>query len=123
MRPAWRTIQVGDDDERVAEPFDGFENRRELEARARRGRSPWLGRSPIGTNTAPNRGAGCAAVFASAVAAGTIASRNGSASVAPIPLIIVRRDNDFLLMNISITSKTVVVQAFRPAVSMPACHA
>ena len=37
------------------------------------------GRSPSGTNTAPKRRTGAAAVLASAVRAGTIESRNGSA--------------------------------------------
>jgi hypothetical protein len=60
----------------------------------------WLGRSPIGTNTAPKRRVGAAAVRAVAVSAGTMASNNGKASAAPIPLRTVRRGNDRLVMNI-----------------------
>ena len=56
----------------------------------------WLGRSPIGTNTAPNRFVGFAAVCAAAVNAGTIASSNGSARVAPRPRRAVRREICFL---------------------------
>src|SRR5215470_3619354 len=50
------------------------------------------GRSPSGTKTAPKRFNGFAAVCAVGVNAGTIASKNGSAIPAPIPLRIVRRD-------------------------------
>ena len=46
----------------------------------------------------PSRGDGFAAVFASAVPAGTIASSSGSASVAPIPRRKVRRGSDDLVM-------------------------
>src|SRR6187431_2289474 len=41
------------------------------------------GRSPSGTKMAPKRVTGAAAVFTTAVKAGTIASSNGNASVAP----------------------------------------
>ena len=42
---------------------------------------------------------GLAAVWESAVAAGTIASRKGNASVTPAPLSIVRREMCFFVMN------------------------
>jgi hypothetical protein len=58
------------------------------------------GRSPSGTNTAPKRFGGFAAVLAVAVKAGTIASRSGNASVAPIPRRTVRRGKAVLKMNI-----------------------
>jgi hypothetical protein len=45
-------------------------------------------------NTAPNRRAGAAAVCAVAVIAGTIASSNGNARVAPIPRNTVRRGSE-----------------------------
>jgi hypothetical protein len=61
----------------------------------------WLGRSPIGTNTAPKRRGGFAAVFAVAVSAGTMASRKGSASAVPTPRRNVRRGNDSFVMNIA----------------------
>ena len=61
----------------------------------------WLGRSPIGTNTAPNRLVGAAAVLTVAVMAGTIASRSGSESVAPRPRRTVRRDSDAFVMNMT----------------------
>src|SRR5688500_10618463 len=61
----------------------------------------WLGRSPIGTKMAPKRRVGAPAVLTDAVSAGTIASSSGSASVAPIPRSIVRRDNAFFVTNIS----------------------
>jgi hypothetical protein len=48
----------------------------------------------------PNRLRGLAAVPASAVAAGTIDSSRGSASVTPVPLRKVRRERCFLVMNI-----------------------
>src|SRR5687767_9383119 len=60
----------------------------------------WLGRSPIGTNIAPKRRTGAAAVFAVGVRAGTIASSSGRAKVAPRPRNTERRDNDALVMNI-----------------------
>src|SRR5688572_27394090 len=46
------------------------------------------------------RGAGLAAVWASAVEAGIIASSKGSAIMPPTPLSMVRRDRCFLVMNI-----------------------
>ena len=61
----------------------------------------WLGRSPIGTKTAPNRLVGAAAVFAVAVRAGTIASSSGSESVAPRPRRTVRRESAVFVMNIA----------------------
>ena len=60
--------------------------------------------APLGTNTAPKRGGGFAAVFAMAVNAGTIASRNGSATAAPIPRRNVRRGSDSFVMNMRVTS-------------------
>src|SRR5688572_1015982 len=61
----------------------------------------WLGRSPIGTKMAPNRRVGAPAVLTVAVSAGTIASSNGSARVAPIPRSIVRRDNALFVTNMA----------------------
>src|SRR5678810_1034326 len=55
------------------------------------------GRSPIGMNTAPKRIVGVADVRASAVAGGTMASRKGSASEAPMPRNTAGRDNDVLV--------------------------
>src|SRR6185295_14808857 len=60
----------------------------------------WLGRSPIGTNTAPKRRGGFAAVCVVAVNAGTMASSSGSASVVPMPRRNVRRGSDIFVMNI-----------------------
>src|SRR5919197_537428 len=56
---------------------------------------------PCGTKRPTNRGFGLAAVCASAVAAGTIASSSGSASVAPAPFKTVRREMCFLVRNIN----------------------
>ncbi len=52
--------------------------------------------------TKPSRRTGLAAVFASGVAAGTIASSNGNAIVAPTPRRNVRRGMNFFVMNILI---------------------
>src|SRR5688500_10661174 len=49
----------------------------------------------------PMRGMGLAAVFASAVFAGIIASSNGSAMLAPTPFRTVRRDKCFLVINMA----------------------
>src|SRR5262245_31473880 len=57
--------------------------------------------APCGMYTAPNRVRGAAAVLTVAVIAGTIASSNGSATVAPTPRRNVRRGNDSLEMNIA----------------------
>jgi len=57
--------------------------------------------APFGTNTAPNRNSGLAAVFDWAVRAGTIASSSGRATVAPTPLRNVRLGSDFLVMNMT----------------------
>ena len=67
---------------------------------ARSPRRPWRacqasGRSPRPTNTVPKRRTGFAAVLACAVSAGTMASRNGRATVAPTPRRIARRESDF----------------------------
>ena len=59
---------------------------------------------PCGTKQPTNRGFGLAAVCASAVAAGIMASRNGSASVAPAPRRTVRREMCFLVINMSSVS-------------------
>src|SRR5262245_3256999 len=56
---------------------------------------------PCGTKRPTNRVLGLAAVCASAVAAGTIASSSGSASVAPAPFKTVRREMCFLVRNIN----------------------
>src|SRR5260221_12938734 len=55
---------------------------------------------PFGTYITPKRFTGLAAVPASAESAGTMLSRNGSASVAPMPRRTVRRGIAFLEMNI-----------------------
>src|SRR5439155_795120 len=55
---------------------------------------------PLTTYITPNRTAGLAAVFCSAVSAGTMPSSSGSASVAPMPRSRVRRGSDFLVTNI-----------------------
>src|SRR6266568_1744867 len=57
------------------------------------------GAIPWGTKQPTNRGFGLAAVCANAVAAGTMASRNGSASAAPAPRRTVRRGMCFLVIN------------------------
>ena len=54
--------------------------------------------------TNPSRRTGCAAVFASGVAAGTIASRSGNAIVAPIPHRKVRRGMNFFVMKLTVLS-------------------
>src|SRR5215467_6156772 len=56
--------------------------------------------APCGRYTNPSREVGLAAVFASSVRAGTIASSRGSASAAPAPFRNVRRGRCFLVMNI-----------------------
>src|SRR5215831_9994027 len=58
------------------------------------------GRSPSGTNTAPKRFKGFAAVLAVGTRAGTIASRKGRAIAVPIPRSTVRRDTNFFVANI-----------------------
>ena len=55
--------------------------------------------APFGKYTAPNRCGGFAGVCASAENAGAIDSRNGSASVVPIPRSIVRRDSARFVTN------------------------
>ena len=61
----------------------------------------------------PSRGEGFAAVFASAVAAGTIASSSGKASVAPIPRRKVRRGSDVLVMIMTAISSSETVRSGR----------
>src|SRR4029434_742031 len=53
---------------------------------------------PLGTYITPKRLTGFAALLPTAVNAGTMPSSNGSASVAPIPRSILRRDNAFLVI-------------------------
>src|SRR5687767_4654848 len=55
----------------------------------------------FGTYTTPKRLIGLAAVFVTAVSAGTIPSSNGNATVAPMPRSIVRRDMAFFVIIIS----------------------
>ena len=55
--------------------------------------------APCGTYTKPTRGFTAAAVFASAVPAGIIASSSGRAMAAPAPLSIVRRERCFFVRN------------------------
>lgn len=59
---------------------------------------------PIGMKTNPSRRTGWAAVFASGVAAGTIASSSGKAMVAPMPRRKVRRGMDFFVMKLMVFS-------------------
>src|SRR6185503_13345884 len=66
----------------------------------------WLGRSPIGTNTAPKRRVGAAAVRTVGVRAGTIASSSGNARVAPSPRRTVRRGSACFVMNIRCSLST-----------------
>src|ERR1700716_722394 len=54
---------------------------------------------PFGTYTTPKRFTGLAAVLARADSAGTMLSRNGNASVAPMPRSTVRRGTAFFAMN------------------------
>src|SRR5262245_61525445 len=62
---------------------------------------------PCGTKQPTNRGFPAAAVCASAVAAGIIASRSGRASVAPAPLRTVRRGMCFFVKNIALSTMSV----------------
>ena len=62
------------------------------------------GAAPWGTKQPTNLGFGLAAVCASAVAAGTMESRNGSARVAPIPRSTVRRDMCFFVIIMVVAS-------------------
>jgi hypothetical protein len=55
--------------------------------------------APFGKYTAPNRCGGFAGVWARADSAGTIDSRNGKASVVPMPRSMVRRDNALFVTN------------------------
>src|SRR5688500_9354048 len=61
---------------------------------------------PCGTKQPTNRGFGVAAVCASAVAAGTIASTSGRASATPAPRRTVRRGMCFFVINIVMTPLT-----------------
>src|SRR5262245_4439455 len=63
--------------------------------------------APCGTYTKPRRGATFAAVFPCATRAGTIASRNGSATVAPSPFSSSRRAMCRFVMNIAVLSPSV----------------
>src|ERR1700722_18427544 len=56
---------------------------------------------PCGTKQPTKRAFGVAAVCASAVEAGIMASKRGSASAAPPPRRMVRRERGFLLLNIA----------------------
>ena len=59
--------------------------------------------APLGMYTKPSRRTGFAAVLASAVAAGTIASSSGNARLTPMPRRNVRRGNAILLMNMTVS--------------------
>src|SRR5690606_14239306 len=61
--------------------------------------------APWGKYTKPRRGLMAAAVFASAVCAGIIASSNGSAIAAPAPCRTVRRERCFLVRNMALASR------------------
>src|SRR5690606_8235225 len=69
--------------------------------------------APCGKYTKPSRRPGVAAVFASAVPAGTIASSNGSAIDAPAPRSTVRRDRCFRFRNIARSSSNPLLQGRR----------
>ena len=56
------------------------------------------GLSPRGTKTTPKRVSGFAAVWAMGVIAGAIASRNGRATVAPMPRKTARREICFFML-------------------------
>ena len=60
----------------------------------------------------PSRTCGFAAVCASAVRAGTIASRNGSAIVTPTPRMNVRRERCFLIQDAHLVSLPVTAVSF-----------
>ncbi len=100
VRALQRPVEVRDDRHRIAERLERLEDRAELEAGAGRRRRPVAGplahRHEDGAE-APRRRR---RRLRSAVSAGTIASSNGSARVAPSPRSTVRRDNDVLVMNI-----------------------
>jgi hypothetical protein len=73
--------------------------------------------APFGKYTAPKRNAGLACALAIGVSAGTIDSRNGSASVVPRPWRKTRRGSDFFVMNIERSlSPASGPRAVRPAV-------
>src|SRR3954465_14633500 len=78
---------------------------------------------PFGTYITPNRCTGFAAVFAIADSAGTMLSSIGSATAAPIPRRIVRREMAFFAMNISFLSgSSPRISPSRTALSIPALH-
>ena len=62
---------------------------------------------PLGTYTAPKRLIGLAAVFSTAVRAGTIPSSSGNATVTPMPRSTVRRDIFFFVIIIGPVSSSV----------------
>src|SRR3954469_8030260 len=69
--------------------------------------------APCGKYTNARRGLGFAALCASTVPAGIIASSSGSAIVAPAPLRTVRRDSFFLKTNIYSPPKLLVCCGLR----------
>src|SRR3954468_22711684 len=85
---------TGSSDDRIGDSSSSFPT----DFGVQRGRS-----APIGMKTNPSRFTGAAGVAASAVAAGTIASRSGSDSAAPTPLRNVRRGRARFEMNLAMT--------------------
>src|SRR2546422_8214149 len=67
---------------------------------------------PCGKKTPIKRGFGAAGVCASAVAAGTMASRSGNANVTPAPWRKVRRGMCFLVINILIALLFIFIPIF-----------
>ena len=66
--------------------------------------STWFIATPFGRYVNPKRCTGLAAVLAASVNAGTIASNNGNATVAPMPRRNVRRANAFFVMIMVVAS-------------------
>ena len=93
-----RVFEIADHVDLVVERLERLQDLRELEAGALGRRRP-LGhdRAVREVDAAEPGSRPAAAVWASAVAAGTIDSRNGNASVTPAPCRNVRRDRCFLV--------------------------
>ena len=77
------------------------------------------GDMPWGMKVATNRGFGVAAVCASSVAAGTIASSSGRASVTPVPRRKVRRGMCFFAINMGPSLSMLNERRFAAPTSAP----
>ena len=75
--------------------------------------------APFGTTTTPRRFVGAAAVLVSAVSAGTIPSRSGSANAVPTPRSTVRRGITVLVTIISLSSSSEMARSSRSPESPP----